>query len=338
MNHNYSNNTDILYEKLLNWLQQQSIPDFSSLEMEQEIDPLDWEEDLDMIPTNLSNVVPHDPLSAMEQIPNLQSRFQALLKQRLQREIQNRPPLFPWESEICEYETDWIDETNSPLVPKLKNLWSPQLASLALPLSIPQPVLNALLQACSEAMLLGQPQGAKLVRAVTALFPNQFHSLNQLAGLVLVSPVRSAQTSPDYNAVLSTDYETATVEQQMALSLLSAREIIDYLTLTLSQMQPNQTRQWQTTAGLVQLQASYQQSALGSGGIANQTVQVKAWLPKGGRLTLQSPQASTSAERTYPGEVCVELIHGDDESAYSIEIDLLEPDSIPLNFAVVVSH
>ncbi|TAF09903.1 MAG: PatU, partial [Nostocales cyanobacterium] len=37
------------------------------------------------------------------EIPTVQERFQAVIKRRLQIEIQNHPPLFPWESQIVEY-------------------------------------------------------------------------------------------------------------------------------------------------------------------------------------------------------------------------------------------
>ena len=43
------------------------------------------------------------------EIHAVQERFQALLKQRLRLEYENKPPLFPWESEVSEYPAEVAD-------------------------------------------------------------------------------------------------------------------------------------------------------------------------------------------------------------------------------------
>lgn len=42
------------------------------------------------------------------EIPAVQTRFQAVLKRRLQNQVQDNPPLFPWETQLVDY-PDYID-------------------------------------------------------------------------------------------------------------------------------------------------------------------------------------------------------------------------------------
>ncbi len=37
------------------------------------------------------------------EVPDMQSRFQAVLKRRLQMQIESHPPMFPWETEVSDY-------------------------------------------------------------------------------------------------------------------------------------------------------------------------------------------------------------------------------------------
>ena len=39
----------------------------------------------------------------MGEIPTVQERFQAILKRRLQDQIAENPPLFPWETQVVDY-------------------------------------------------------------------------------------------------------------------------------------------------------------------------------------------------------------------------------------------
>ncbi|UBF29401.1 hypothetical protein K9N68_17125 [Kovacikia minuta CCNUW1] len=48
-----------------------------------------------------------ETLFELGEIPAVQDRFYSLLKQRLQTEIQQNPPLFPWETEVNDYETEY---------------------------------------------------------------------------------------------------------------------------------------------------------------------------------------------------------------------------------------
>jgi hypothetical protein len=198
----------------------------------------------------------------------------------------------------------------------------PQLSNLALPVSIPESVLAQLLDACSEAVYSRRQLGAKLVNVVESLFPDQFQSLNQLAGMVLLSEgSRSPERQQSFPSSL--DYEAATTEQKMTLALLAAKEIISTLTVPISSTQTPVERQWQTSAGVVTVQAEYRMQE----GVPK--LHVIGRLPRGGSLTLRTPQASASSQRTYPGYLSVESFDLQPNQTYPLEIRFHDSEQTP---------
>ncbi|MEC4982720.1 MAG: hypothetical protein SAJ37_10895 [Oscillatoria sp. PMC 1068.18] len=343
-------NLDFLYCQLLNWLQEKSdrdrqrqdrdeldlTADFAADWFVEELDDLDWDESELRDPANAP------PESAMGEIPTVQNRFQALLKRKIQQEIETHLPLFPWETEIRDYEAELSDEAVNLSVPA-RQLWQPQLASLRLMMPMPEKVLGDLLEACSEAMQLPIPPTAKMVRAVSNLFPERSQALDRLGFVFLspsLSPSRSSsveQTQKNLASLLPRNYEAATLEQQIALSLLAAREIVNSLTLNLSTVQTTVERQWETTAGLVKIRADLAlMSEVGGELNSGTSVRVRLRLPQGGSLNWVSPQASVMAQRTYPGYLCVELFDCQVGQIYPLEIKLRDPAQAPLNFAIAV--
>ncbi len=337
MNSDMNENSDFLYNQILSWLIEESNSGQSPLqdgepkqvssaeepivdgEIEQ-INDLDKEQD-----EQLTQFLEKLDMGDTTQVKN---RFQSLLKRKLLAEIESHPPLFPWETENSSYESESSDSLINNLVP-FQRLWMPQLSNLGLP----KKILIQLLDACSTAMQSHRPEGAKMVQAVSALFPNQFQSLNQMAGIVLLGPARSAELDlPPRN------YETATTQQQMAMSLIAAREIINNLTINLSPNQTSVERQWQTTVGLVTLDTEYQPAREDGSITYRASLRVNVRLPKGGCVTLQTPQESARAERTYPGHLSVELFDWQPGQVYSLEIRLFDPDQTPLNFVLVISE
>jgi hypothetical protein len=117
-----------------------------------------------------------EALFQLGDVPAVQDRYYALLKNRLQSEIEQNPPLFPWETEQYRYETGW--------------LWSRQLKTIQLPIPVPGDLLAKLLERCQNLAQSSLKEGAKLVQAVEELFPNQPEALNHLAGLVMTVLVR----------------------------------------------------------------------------------------------------------------------------------------------------
>ena len=107
----------------------------------------------------------------------MQERFQAVLKRRLQIQIENHPPLFPWESQLQEY-PDCLDNK-----PSLKFIPD----KLSLPISIPENLFQVLLTECQQYLTSSLPLGSKLVKVVESIFPENYQELNDIAGLVLRS-------------------------------------------------------------------------------------------------------------------------------------------------------
>ena len=251
MNSDMDNNSDTLYSRLIAWLLEESVPAASLPADGQAQNPvhtgeqraadfeLDHLDPLDLEELNIASFNPgeaaQDRIQAdsdytpaceetepggetrpykMGELPTVQNRFQAILKRRLQVEIERHPPLFPWETEMSDYEPDSSDVIADSWVPPVR-IWMPQLSNLTLPVSIPENVLAQLLDACSEAVSSRRQLGAKLVSAVESLFSDQFQLLNNVASLVLRSlePARDGDPEPTQSLLRqlqSLSYEDST--------------------------------------------------------------------------------------------------------------------------------
>lgn len=322
---------------------EQPIPASSQLSAEAdrqwgELDPLDSEEIDCLTPSSRgemesgqSQAMPPlegQPLE-MGEIPTVQDRFQALLQQRLRAEIQSNLPRFPWETEVCEY-YDEVYETSAELS-VVSELWMTQLRNLSLPIKVPESVLAQLLNHCQDVVQSNLREGAKLVQAVESLFPDQFQMLNQLAGMVLVSPVRGTSTLPE-TANFPPSYEAASASQQMVLSLLAARQIINDLTLNVSLSGEKVERQWLTHAGVLILQASYHSDSRSS------ELRLQAVMPCGGCLTLQgNDDIQATAQRPNLGVLSVTLFDVSVQQTYALAVQLQLAEQLPLQFAVCLT-
>lgn len=259
---------------------------------------------------------------------NLQDRFQALVKRRLQQELQQHPPLFPWETEISDYEPDSLNtESVTP-----NELWTAQLQKLRLPVPIPPDIFAQLLERCQAVVQSSTAEGVKLVRAVEALFPGQSHVLKQFAGVLLKSTSAGSPHAIAFPQAVSkfpSSYEAATPTEQMVLLLIAARQIIGSLTLTLSPHQRMVEREWLTAVGQLALQADYtvERRLFAS-------LRVQGRFPCGGSLKLQVGQASAIAQRPDPGQLSVELFDLELNQTYPLEILFPHLDHNPLVFSI----
>ena len=247
------------------------------------------------------------------EIPAVQDRFHAVLKRRLQIEIQQHPPRFPWETEAFDY-PERVDATS--LRPLLGPVWAAQLQNLRTPIPMPDNVFRRLLNQCQVLGRMTSLQlGAKLVQAVEDLFPGESQALNHLAGVVLMSPSRSGSVvAPEPMMDLDSNYFALQPSQQMVLSLLTARQLLDALTIVVSPTQSVVERQWLTAAGMLNLEAEYQRL----GGIPR--LRVQAELPCGGSLMLQSDSEQAVAERSQSGYLSVELSQPHLDQNYSLQV------------------
>lgn len=285
------------------------------------LDPLD-SEDLSTLVANFSDSnhfsVEEIPLLEPGDISTVQDRFYALLKRRLQAEIEHKPPLFPWETAICDYESDSPEWTSTPVAPPP---WITQLQNLQIPVRLPEQVLVQLLNQCQALAQSSLREGQKLVQAVETLFPAN-PNLNHLAGLVLASPARSA--SAELTSTIET-YEGATEPQQMVLSLLAARQMLDALTLTVPATQPITEREWLTTAGPVRVQAAMAEPG---------HLRISAHLPCSGSVQFKGTEAQSTVQRLTPGSLKLELTDLPLDQTYPLEVRLSDSEQAPLVFAI----
>ncbi len=266
---------------------------------------------------------PHNFL--LGEIPTVQERFQAVLKRRLQVQIEDNPPLFPWETQLNEY-PESIDNRSVALVPTWG--WAAQQSKLNLPIVLPEEIFQHLLDKCQALATSALPLGAKLVQAVESLFPNHSQGVNDLAGLVLMSPCRSVDALDMPN--LDSDYSDLQTRQQMALSLLAAKQLLEDLTLPISLSNPVLERQWLTSLGVLDLKVQYQ--FLGQ----MTKLRVQSKLPCKGVLKLQGEDGSqVKAESSTPGSLSVELRCTQLNQTYTLAVELKEMDQPPLSFVII---
>ncbi|MEI1377028.1 PatU [Nostoc sp. UHCC 0926] len=258
------------------------------------------------------------------EIPTVQDRFQAVLKRRLQIQVQDHPPLFPWETQLIDY-PDFVDEPSMTLVPTWG--WMVQQSKLNLPRPLPERVFQQLLEQCQALVTSSVPLGAKLVQVVESFFPNESQALNDIAGLVLRSTYRSVNTLETIPNIQS-DYSDLQPRQQMALSLLAAKQLLENLTLPLSATSPVVERQWLTSVGNLNIRVEYQ-----SVGKLTRLL-VQAELPVKGTLTLRGSGTLAMATSSTSGYLSVELGCEQLNPTYTLEVEFPEIDQQPLLFVI----
>ncbi|MEL6605024.1 MAG: hypothetical protein AAFP20_17555 [Cyanobacteria bacterium J06614_10] len=270
------------------------------------------------------------------EIHAVQERFQSLLKQRLLLEYENNPPLFPWESEVSEYPAEVSDSVGAECVPAvtIPALWGAHVSTLKVPSLLPSSVLATLFERCQELARSSSKQGVRLVRAVETLFPGQGDILEPIADMVLVPAYRSdsaTQAAVTQELVnVAGDYDLAKPEQQIALSMLAAQEILSALTLTLSADSPHVTRDWVTPTGVLKLSAIYDPSQIQG------QLSVVAILPEGGEIRLWNGELEKRALRSQPGTLDLVWSLPNAGSSCFLAVSLGNEAS-PLNFTIQLS-
>lgn len=259
------------------------------------------------------------------EIPTVQERFQAVLKRRLKNQIQSRPPLFPWETSITEY-PEYVDNASIALVPS--GAWMLQESKLNLPIPLPEKVFSSLLEQCQALVASSLPLGTKLVQAVENLFPEEPQVLNDLAGLVLRTPYRSVDTL-EAMPNLESSYSDLQPPQKMALSLLAAKELLESMTLSVSTTNPTTEKEWQTTAGVVNIRVEYKFQA------EETKLCVECELPAPGSLKLLSSDSEEIAHSVDSASLSIELNQPQFDSIYTLELQCSEIETKPLFFAIL---
>lgn len=274
------------------------------------------------------------------EIPAVQDRFYALVKRRLETQIQHHPPLFPWESEMLDYEPEYLDFPEEKQVPALD--WMTQLPFSSLPVTLPTTVLLPLLEQCRLLVQSSLQEGAKLVRAVEDLFPDRRAQLHQLAGWAIASaPTRGSSADPIGSLSKAAGdfpptYDAATPDQQMVLCLLAAREIMGTLTLSVTASGQPVERQWLTSAGMLSIRL---ECVATSDGISAETnslscLRVRAELPCGGSLQLRGGEIHAGTSRPNAGLLNVELLQPQSDRAYLLEVRFHNEQNNSLTFVV----
>ncbi|MGH1393501.1 MAG: PatU [Trichormus sp.] len=266
--------------------------------------------------------IPHTFL--LGEIPTVQERFQAVIKSRLQIHTENHPPLFPWETQIVDY-PESLDEPSLVFTPNWG--WMAQQSKLNLPIPLPEKVFQELLARCQQMLTSSLPIGAKLVQVVEGLFPNESHTINNLAGLVLRTSYRSSETLETMPHIES-DYSDLGSHQQMAISLMAAQQLLDNLTLPVSPSKPVVERLWLTSAGVLNLRVEYHSQG------HTKLLRVYGDLPTQGILTLRGNNSIAMAQSSIPGCLSVEITCQEIHPTYTLEVECPDMEQLPLLFVI----
>ncbi|MEB3288329.1 MAG: hypothetical protein VKI82_00340 [Leptolyngbya sp.] len=248
--------------------------------------------------------------------PAVQTQFEALLKRRLSQDIALHPPLFPWEQGWQDYPDELQADAD------LNQLWLAHLRNLDIPVRLPEAVLTELFSHCQRAAQQTQQLGRQLIEAVESLFPDQPQTLVYVAALVARPHARSAAAT----LVGPADYDTASTQQQIALTMLAARSIFEALSLTVSPLTPSASRTWMTTAGPLNVTVAL----LGEG-----MLEVRAELPEPGAMVLTGLADTLHSDRSSPGDLILHISHPHPQTPYSLEVSLGDG-MPPLRFQITV--
>ncbi|NMF85822.1 hypothetical protein [Nodosilinea sp. P-1105] len=246
----------------------------------------------------------------------MQTHFESLIKRRLKQEIAQHPPLFPWEKGLHDY-PDTLNADSS-------SVWLDHLRSLEVPAGIPDDVLAELLNQCQRVAQVTQQTGRRLIQAVEALFPDQTPTLETIAGIV----ARPAFRSPE-ETMGTIDYESASPQKQIALSMLAAKHIFAALSLTISAATPTAQQEWITPAGILRVEATYRPGP-------SPQLRVTAVLPTAGHVELATGAAGLRSERGTAGEVVAQMDSPQLNCPYGLTITLADQTISPLSFVVTV--
>lgn len=256
----------------------------------------------------------------------MQERFQTVLKRRLKAHIQDHPPLFPWESQLVDY-PEYIDQPVMELVPSWG--WAAHQSKLNLPTLLPDNIFRQLLDKCQALITSSLPLGAKLVQAVESFFPEESQVLNDLAGQMQLRVNMRYGETLDTMPNLDSDYSDLQPEQQMVVSLLAAKQLLESLTLPISATEPILERQWLTSIGVLNLKVEYDCQ----GRIPR--LLIRGDLPSKGVIKLQGRGSQAKAESSSPGSLGVELCCTQANEAYTLIVELKEIDQQPLLFVIL---
>jgi len=157
---------------------------------------------------------------------------------------------------------------------------------LQLPVALPESVLEKLFHACQASLHQANQKGRQLVAAVESLFPES-HQLNDMVGMMLLGAARDEEGGKTWIlGQVPQSYETASPQQQLALTLLAADQILfNLLSLDLSPSCPQSTHAWETELGTLTLQATVTVSPQ-----THPSLELIAVLPCSGTLHLGVPQ------------------------------------------------
>lgn len=252
----------------------------------------------------------------------MEDRFYALLKRRMRAEIEAKPPLFPWESEVLDYEDVTV-------------AWLPQLQAIQLPVALPEPLLQQLFVQCQDLVQTVHQSGRQLVQSVQALLSASVLSqtdLPTLAQAVALGSSRDDGSVPTYllGSQTPATYQGATPQQQAIIALLAARQLLQQLTLVVSPQLPRTGRTWDTEVGLLEMTATYWEPIPTQG-----TLDLWVDLPVGGSLVCQAGDRTFQVNRATPGSLHLVVPSVPLDSCYGVDV-WLEGAEAPLKWAVRV--
>lgn len=261
---------------------------------------------------------------SMSTLYSPQDYAQKSISERLKAEYEIQSPLFMWEVQLIDDSTE--TQPTQVNIPHTQ-LWLTHLRSAKLSALLPEQVLISLLERCQAMLRVPLKSAIKLMQTVAFLFPDNSEELMSIANMILTPAYRSGSLSTKLIAKLSHGYKEATLDQKMTLSMLAAKEILDLLTLKVSQDQPISQRQWKTSLGDLHLKILL---------IEPNGLQIQAQLPCDGILCVQHHEVDVATQCDSSGSVLMELSNLQPNQDYPLEVKLLNQDKASILFNISI--
>ncbi|MEM9770100.1 MAG: hypothetical protein AAF889_00615 [Cyanobacteria bacterium P01_D01_bin.73] len=259
-----------------------------------------------------------DSMLDLRNSPMIEDRFQALLKQHFLAKAEESLPRFPWEGAGIQDYPEAVGAIANPWLAQLQNLRA----------QVPENIFEQILEECQDLAQGTLKVGRQMLDAVDTLFPGESEALNNYATNLLpaLAGVRDGGSQVNLPSI---DYEQGRLDQQMALALTTAYDLLRQLELCLTQDAPAMSRQWLTSEGLLEVKAEWRTGA--------DALVVTVEMPCGGRADLQSDRTSTQSNCDAEGQLELLLPVMPGEQVHTLSVRLAtDANPTPLTFTIRV--
>lgn len=275
-------------------------------------------------------------LEEMEHNNLVEERYESLIAAQFAKMNGDRVPLFPWESHEPTYSDAAVTPAAAPRKAVLAHStpypWLEQFKEILHSLGMEAKTLIHLINQSSQAIGSSESVQKKMADVVGGMFPQcDFTLLNdKVASVYTAAGAYRDQEAVHWLESLNQDYEHASPEEKLVLSLAATKYILDALELEVSAARPHLSQSLATSVGTMEISVTYQPQA------SNLNVNVN--LPQGGQVSWESPDGKAHTERLYGGLVGLDLFGCVPSVTYPMRLSFIGMEESPLTIGVRIKE